>query len=157
MDNNPEKAYKIRGLRFPEDMTAVTSLWLASAPGVHVGFSDSPDEIARKLARDPDLFLVAEVGDRLVGTVIGGYDGRRGLIYHLAVDSQYRSMGIGSALMKEVEHRLHQKGCYKAYLMVVKGNPEVENFYQNRGWSGMEVSLLAKELGSDGGCPQELC
>ena len=54
--------------------------------GVHVGRSDTPAEIEKKLARDPDLFLVAECEQQIIGSVIGGYDGRRGMIYHLAVD-----------------------------------------------------------------------
>ena len=67
--------------------------------------SDTLNEIAKKVQRDPDLFLVAEVDNRLIGTVIGGYDGRRGMIYHLAVANEYRQQGIGEVLMEEVERR----------------------------------------------------
>ena len=151
-----EQNFSIRPLRYPQDLQAVLALWQASAPGVHLGFSDTPVEIERKLERDPDLFLVAEISGQLVGTVIGGYDGRRGIIYHLAVDRSVRKLGIGSALMSEVENRLRQKGCYKAYLMVVKDNPQVVDYYQDRGWEIMDVSILGKELGS-GGCGKEPC
>jgi ribosomal protein S18 acetylase RimI-like enzyme len=152
-----EPSFTIRPVRYPEDVEAVLKLWQASGPGVHLGFSDSPAEIARKLERDPDLFLVAEIDDRLVGTVIGGYDGRRGLVYHLAVDHQLRQNGIGTALMQEVEQRLRQKGCYKAYLLVVKENPEAVDFYQCRGWSAMDVTIMGKELNSDESCSREPC
>ena len=54
----------------------------------------------------------------MVGTVIGGFDGRRGLIYHLAVEPGFRKRGIGSLLMEEVERRLKGKGCLRCYLMV---------------------------------------
>jgi ribosomal protein S18 acetylase RimI-like enzyme len=52
---------------------------------------------------------------------MGGYDGRRGMIYHLAVDHAYRARGIGKLLMDEVERRLQAKGCRKAYLLVKRG------------------------------------
>ena len=50
-----------------------------------MGRSDTLAEITKKVQRDPDLFLVAEADGRLIGSVIGGFDGRRGMIYHLAV------------------------------------------------------------------------
>jgi ribosomal protein S18 acetylase RimI-like enzyme len=100
-----------------------------------IGRSDTRDESAKKLQRDPDLFLVAEDdchpeprpersrrgSRRIIGTVMGGYDGRRGMIYHLAVDHAYRARGIGKLLMDEVERRLQAKGCRKAYLLVKRG------------------------------------
>lgn len=115
--------------------------------GVHVGRSDTPAEIEKKLARDPDLFLVAEADGAMIGSVIGGYDGRRGLVYHLAVASEFRGRGIGSQLMDELEARLRAKGCLKCYLLVTTDNPEAEIYYQQRGWQHMDsVRLYGKEL-----------
>ncbi len=141
-----DRLFHIRPFKFPQDVEPARTLWTNSAPGVHLGRSDAPEEIARKLQRDPELFLVAEQDGRLVGTVIGGYDGRRGLVYHLAVapDNQYQ--GIGSALMEEVENRLRQLGCMKAYLLVVDGNGSVIDYYTARGWDPMHVTILGKEL-----------
>ena len=116
--------------------------------GVRLGRSDTPAEIEKKVARDPDLFLVAEAEDRIVGSVIGGYDGRRGIIYHLAVSAAFRNQGIGSRLMEEVEARLRDKGCLKSYLLVTEDNQEVESYYRSRGWQPMDtVRLFGKELG----------
>lgn len=137
----------IRQFQFPRDYQQVLDLWSAMERGVHVGRSDTPGEIEKKLARDPDLFLVAEAGDRIVGSVIGGFDGRRGMVYHLAVDSAFRSQGVGSRLMDEVEDRLRAKGCLKSYLLVVVDNQDVEAFYEKRGWQHMDtVHLFGKEL-----------
>jgi ribosomal protein S18 acetylase RimI-like enzyme len=111
-----------------------------------MGRSDTLAEIAKKVQRDPDLFLVAEVDGRLIGSVIGGFDGRRGMIYHLAVAVEYRQQGIGAALMDEVEARLKAKGCLKSYLLVVDGNEAAEQFYKKRGWQNMNVTILGKEL-----------
>ena len=138
----------IREFDHLKDYSAVRELWEGLEKGVHVGRSDAPEEIAKKVLRDPDLFLVAEVGRRIIGTVIGGYDGRRGLLYHLAVAKGFRQRGIGGRLLDEVESRLRNKGCLKCYLMVTLDNPEVERFYQKRGWHFMEyVRPFGKELG----------
>ena len=111
-----------------------------------MGRSDTLAEIAKKVQRDPDLFLVAEAGGRLIGSVIGGFDGRRGMIYHLAVAVEYRQRGIGAALMDEVERRLKAKGCLKSYLLVVAGNEDAIEFYAKRGWQAMDVTIMGKEF-----------
>jgi ribosomal protein S18 acetylase RimI-like enzyme len=138
---------QIREFRFPADYESVYELWKSIEKGVHVGRSDTLPEIEKKISRDPDLFLVAEVDETIIGSVIGGYDGRRGLIYHLAVAASFRGKGIGSCLMEEVESRLRAKGCVKCYLMVLEGNIEAEKYYQQRGWQHMDtVHLYGKEL-----------
>jgi ribosomal protein S18 acetylase RimI-like enzyme len=136
----------IREFRFTEDYEAAIRLWDGMPAGVHVGPSDAPVEIQKKLARDPDLFLVAEVSDRLVGTVIGGFDGRRGMIYHLAVESASQGQGIATRLMAEVEARLRAKGCIRCYLLVMTDNLDAMRYYENRGWSRMEDYPYAKDL-----------
>jgi ribosomal protein S18 acetylase RimI-like enzyme len=137
----------IREFRFPNDYDAVVKLWESMEKGVRVGRSDTPDEIQKKLNRDPDLFLVAELDGRIIGTVIGGYDGRRGLIYHLAVYRELRGQGIGSRLMAEVENRLRAKGCLKCYLIALEDNTEAMKFYEHLGWNEMkEDRLFGKEF-----------
>lgn len=137
----------IREFSFSTDYDACLTLWEEMEKGVHVGPSDTPAEIQKKLERDPDLFLVAESDGRIIGTVIGGYDGRRGLIYHLAVQQEYRENGIGSQLMNEVETRLRAKGCLKCYLIVLEENDEAMRFYERLGWREMtEDRLFGKVL-----------
>ena len=137
----------LREFRFPEDYAETLALWQHAGPGIHVRRSDEPEEIQKKLQRDPDLFLVAEVGGRIVGSVIGGFDGRRGLIYHLAVDPELRQRGIGTLLMDEVERRLKAKGCIRCYLMVVADNEKAIRFYETHRWENMQtVFTFAKDL-----------
>jgi len=139
---------KIREFCFPSDYDSVYRLWESIEKGVHVGRSDTLAEIGKKITRDPDLFLIAEADGAIIGSVIGGFDGRRGLIYHLAVAASFRGLGIGSRLMDEVEARLRAKGCLKCYLLVTTDNPEAEGYYQQRGWQPMDtIHLFGKELG----------
>jgi ribosomal protein S18 acetylase RimI-like enzyme len=137
---------RLREFQLERDYPAVIALWQTAGPGIHVSPSDSPGEITRKLERDPDLFLVAEDDKRIVGAVLGGFDGRRGLVYHLAVESGRRGRGIGSALMNELEARLKTRGCRKAYLMVAPENPEAKAFYERLGWEIMDVEPMGKEF-----------
>src|SRR5262245_53976989 len=138
---------QIREFQFPSDYEQVVSLWRSIDKGVHLGPSATMDEIGKKLARDPDLLLVAESDGVMVGAVMGGFDGRRGLVYHLAVASSSRRQGIGSGLMDEVEARLRAKGCLKCYLLVTTDNIEVADYYLQRGWQHMnQVILYGKEL-----------
>jgi len=137
----------IRNFIFPQDYSAVYLLWQNAGAGIHLRRSDEPDEIAKKLQRDPDLFLIAEYNEQIIGSVIGGFDGRRGFVYHLAVDAAHRGTGLGAALMTELEQRLKNKGCLKAYLFIVPENTEVKGFYQHIGWQPMDVIPYAKDLG----------
>jgi len=129
---------KFREFHYPDDLLQVQTLWRSMEKGVSLGPSDTPEEIKKKLLRDPDLFLVAEDDGDIVGTVLGGFDGRRGLIYHLAVSKSFRGKGIGSRLMNEVESRLRAKGCIRCYLLVTTDNPEGMEFYKNLGWDHMD-------------------
>ena len=137
----------IREFRYPEDYSRALELWNTAGEGVRVGPSDATAEIQKKLERDTDLFLVAEAGDQLVGTVIGGYDGRRGHVYHLAVADGFRRRGIGSLLMKELEARLALKGCIRCYLIVRVGNEGAMRHYEALGWHQLDDDYLyAKDL-----------
>jgi len=137
----------LREFRFPDDYDAVIQFWQDIEKGIHLGASDASAEIQKKIQRDPDLFLMAESDHQIVGTVIGGFDGRRGMIYHLAVAASLRGQGIGSRLMSEVEARLRAKGCLKSYLLVLEDNIEATAFYEHLGWKLMEGHLIyGKEI-----------
>ena len=128
------------------DYDAAYALWLDSAPGVGVGRSDTRCEIEKKLQRDPDLFLVAVDEGKLIGTVLGGFDGRRGIVYHLAVARAHRGNGLGKILMAEVEKRMAAKGCLKSYLLVTRENTSVIDFYRDLGWDVMDITIMGKNL-----------
>jgi len=141
-----EAEFTIRTFEFPADYQAVIELWSNAGEGVHLGVSDTFAEVAKKMERDPQLFLVAEKEGRLIGAVMGGFDGRRGLIYHLAVDQAERKRGIATALMGELEKRLKAIGCRRAYLLVTPENQMAQQFYEKRGWQRMEILTYGKNL-----------
>jgi len=138
---------RIREFDISQDYEEVRNLWKGAGAGIQLRRSDDRDEILKKLQRDPDLFLVAASDEKIIGSVIGGFDGRRGLIYHLAVEQGYREQGIGSQLMDEVENRLRLKGCIKSYLLVTRENESAMRLYEKRGWQHMDsVLVYGKDL-----------
>jgi ribosomal protein S18 acetylase RimI-like enzyme len=145
-DHRSATDLRIREFRYPDDYDTVIALWQLAGPGIHVGKSDEPAEIEKKLTRDPDLFLVFEVDGAIVGAVLGGYDGRRGMMYHLAVAEAARNQGIGDQLIMELERKLRQKGCVKYYLLVTMDNEQALRFYEKRGFQQMPLYTYGKDL-----------
>ena len=83
----------------------------------------------------------------IVGTVIGGFDGGAGMVYHLAVSGSYRKQGLGGLLMDELERRLKAKGCIRSYLLVTVENENAIRFYEQHGWARMiNVYTYGKDL-----------
>ncbi len=136
----------LREFHFPDDYQQVIDLWQNAGPGIHLRRSDEASELAKKLQRDPHLFLVVELDGRIIGSVLGGFDGRRGMVYHLAVDAAYRNKGLGALLMGELETRMRAAGCLRSYLLVTHDNLDAIRFYENTGWAPMDLLILAKDL-----------
>jgi ribosomal protein S18 acetylase RimI-like enzyme len=139
-------ALQIRTFVWDKDWPPVQQLWSGAGPGIQLSPSDSPEEVRKKLDRDPDLFLVAEINGQVVGTVLGGFDGRRGMVYHLVVRHEWRRRGIGKGLMQELEMRLQAKGCLKYYLLVTRANQPAIEFYRRLGWEDMDLTIMGKRL-----------
>jgi len=136
----------IRTFDFPDDYVAVYKLWENSGPGIHIGRSDTEEEIRKKILRDPDLFILAEANNQVIGSVLGGFDGRRGMVYHLAIDRAYQNRGIGTLLIQSLEDRLREKGCIRYYLLVTMENHEAITFYENHGWQRMDLFTYGKNI-----------
>jgi len=116
-----------------DDYAVVHVLWQRS--GLEVRPSDGPDTALLKLTRDPGLFLVARsVDGRVVGTVMGGWDGRRAYVYRLAVAPDRRREGIADALMDELEARFRALGAPKAKLQILVENETSKAFFAHRGY-----------------------
>jgi ribosomal protein S18 acetylase RimI-like enzyme len=90
--------------------------------------------IAAKAKEHPELFLLALDGERVIGSVMAGYDGHRGWLYRVAVAKTHRHRGVGAALIREAEARLWALGCVKINLQVRGTNQAVAAFYQNLGY-----------------------
>ena len=137
-----------------DDYAAVRDLWERS--GLWMRPSDAVAATRLKLRRDPDLFLVARESDGVVvGVVMGGWDGRRAYIYHLAVSPERLRRGIASRLMDELEERLRAKGALKAKLQILVENDVSRAFFSTRGYLlETDCQPWGKELVEGGAPPQ---
>lgn len=116
-----------------EDIPALLHLW-REVPGIGLGRGDDPPSLQRFLERNAATCLVVRSGDRVRAGVLGGFDGRRGFIYHLAVHPDWQGRGLGRALVEEVTARLWRLGAQKVHLFVYPDNLAARRFYRRLGW-----------------------
>jgi hypoxanthine-DNA glycosylase len=128
----------------PADEAPVVALWRKC--GLTRPWNDPHKDIARKLAEQPELFLVGTVNDKVIASAMAGYDGHRGWVYYLAVSPRHRRKSYGRALMQEIERRLTERGCPKINLLVRSSNQDVIEFYRRLGYVQDEVASLGKRL-----------
>jgi ribosomal protein S18 acetylase RimI-like enzyme len=140
-----EGTIEIRAYR-EGDAAEVVALWARLFPDPRP-WNQPAAYIQRKLAVQRELFLVAVQGSRVIGTVLAGYDGVRGWIYHLAVAGERRRQGCGRALMAEAEARLRALGCAKINLQIMRANAAVVGFYERIGYGVEDRVSMGKRLG----------
>jgi ribosomal protein S18 acetylase RimI-like enzyme len=117
-----------------EDYDEAYTLWKTS-PGVGLKILDDSETGIRKyLERNPLTCFVAEENGELAGTILGGHDGRRGYIYHIAVKTIFRNRGIGKALLESVEKALILEGINKVALISFKTNVGGNRFFKACGY-----------------------
>jgi len=136
-------AVRIRTFQ-PADTPAVIGLW--EHCGLTRAWNDPRKDIERKLRVQPELFVVAEVDETIVGSAMAGYDGHRGWVYYFGVAPSARRGGVGRALMAEVERRVGAMGCPKINLQVRTTNTQVIEFYKAIGFDVEERVSMGKRL-----------
>jgi len=132
-----------------KDYSEIVQLWKAAGLVIRPG--DDAGGVRRKLLRDPDLFLTALMGEEIVGCIIGGWDGRRGWIYHLAVKPSHQRQGIATALLTEVETRLAEKGAEKVNAQIYESNEKSRKFFKKHGYeTHTDLVMVGKYLKGQG-------
>ena len=124
-----------------DDYDAAVALWRL-LEGIEVAEGDSREEIRAYLLRNPGLSRVAEENGAMVGAVLCGHDGRRGLIYHLAVAPAYQGKGIGKLLVGECIAQLRDAGIVRALILVAQDNSGAHSFWLRSGWEDVPGALL---------------
>src|SRR5437667_8539687 len=104
------------------DYDAALELW-QRVEGLEIAEGDDKEGVAQFLARNPGLSRVATDGSAVVGVALCGHDGRRGHIYHLAVDPAYQGRGLGKRLLDESLAGLRRIGVKRAIILVADNNP----------------------------------
>ena len=127
------------------DYEAMIALW-GSLPGIGLSEADSRPKIAAYLERNPGMSLAALHDREMIGTILGGHDGRRGYIHHLAVSLAHQGRGIGQRLVQECLLKLNAVGMSKCHIFVINGNPAQE-FWQKIDWERRsDILLMSKQI-----------
>ena len=136
---------QIREMRI-QDYQPALDLWNRT-PGMGLSSADEQEHIHTFLRKNPSLCFVALAGETLVGTILCGEDGRRGYIYHLAVDSRFQKQGIGKELVDRSMQALRALGIQKCHLFVYGDNHSGIAFWAHNGWEMREdIELMSLNL-----------
>jgi ribosomal protein S18 acetylase RimI-like enzyme len=140
MSDRGEGSLSIRACRL-QDVEGLLELWrqAEATPGI----TDTADDLRRAIGDSPAIVLGAEVERRLVGSIIGTFDGWRGNIYRLAVHPDWRRQGVARALLAEVEKRLAQQGARRITALVEKEHPRAMAFWEAVGY-GVDERIVRR-------------
>ncbi len=95
------------------DIEQIINLWKET--GIYFAPFDNKERLMEKIEKEPELLLIAEDNNKIVGAVIGNY-GWRISIDHMAIDKNYQNQGIARLLMKEIKRGLKEKGATVAII-----------------------------------------
>ena len=119
---------------------------VARWPGLTRPWNDPHRDIERKLAVQPELFLVAVDAGAVVGSVMAGYDGHRGWLYYLATVPRAAARASPGRSSAAAEERLLAMGCPKVQLMVRPDNEAARGFYDAIGYEPFDTWATGKRL-----------
>lgn len=129
--------YQIRTMTI-EDYEEVYKLWKKIKGFAIRSIDDSREGVSRFLERNPKTSVVALEDGKVVGAILCGHDGRRGCLYHVCVDPEYRLKGIGKAMVVQAMHALHEEKISKVSLIAFTENDIGNAFWKVIGWTKRE-------------------
>lgn len=121
-----------------EDYDQVYALWTKIRGFGIRSVDDSKEGVARFLRRNPDTSVVAVEEDQIVGAILCGHDGRRGCLYHVCVDPDWRMRGIGKAMVVYAMEVLKKEEINKVSLIAFTQNDIGNAFWKEIGWTKRE-------------------
>ena len=129
--------FEVRPMK-AEDYDKVSVLWHSIQGFAIRSIDDSREGVERFIRRNPDLSVVAQSGERIVGSILCGHDGRRGCLYHVCVHPDYRRRGIGTKMVVYAMEALQREKINKVSLIAFTKNDIGNAFWRRIGWTRRE-------------------
>ena len=136
--SSPDEAGKEEGdtktdyrLMTIDDYEAAYDLWIKCGNGLN-DKDDSREGIEKYLKRNPNTSYVAVQDEKVVGVILCGHDGRRGIVQHACVSPDCRRMGIGKKLVDLALDALKKEGINKVFLVAFKKNEGGNAFWESQ-------------------------
>ncbi len=141
--------FQIRNMRV-EDYDDLVELWDEAGLTYHPRGRDSKDRFAREIDTPMAVFLVAESRGRMVGSLLGTTDGRKGWINRLAVHPEWQRKGVALALLKEMERRFDERGVLVLCALIQEDNEPSKAFFAKAGYvEDPTVTYFSKRKGPE--------
>ncbi|MCI8581098.1 MAG: GNAT family N-acetyltransferase [Dorea sp.] len=118
-----------------DDYEQVYALWKQIHGFGIRSVDDSREGIQRFLRRNPATSVVAIEDGKIVGAILCGHDGRRGCLYHVCVDADYRMRGIGKSMVVFAMEALKKEKINKVSLIAFTKNDIGNAFWNEIGWT----------------------
>lgn len=129
-----------------DDIPAALALW-RRCEGIGLNASDTPECLEAFLRRNPGCSFVLETSSGLAGAVLGGHDGRRAFIYHLAVEPTQRGQGIGTSLVGATLARFTELKLLRVSIHLFADNEHGQAFWSASRWkTRADLAVLQKDL-----------
>ena len=134
--NIEKMEYMIRKVTI-DDYDDIFALWNSTEQSRRAlnPVDDSREGIDRYLKRNPNTCFAAVRGEQIIGVILTGHDGRRGIIHHMCVHPDFRRMGIAARLVAAAEKALQEEGIQKVFGLVFIDNDTANAFWEKQGYS----------------------
>ena len=119
----------------PEDYDKVSKLWMSIKGFAIRSIDDSREDVERFIKRNPSTSVVAQKGDRIVGSILCGHDGRQASFYHVCVSKSCRRQGIGTKMVVYCMNALKEQQINKIALIAFTKNDAGNAFWKQIGWT----------------------
>lgn len=124
----------------PEDYDEAYALW-EKTPGMNLGsLNNTYAGIKSVVDHNPTLCFAAIDNDgAIIGTILGGTDGRKGYLYHTAIADGHRGQHIGTTLIHKVLAEFKQQEIEKIGLFTTNDNVDGRAFWEHLGLSNAQI------------------
>lgn len=124
-----------------EDYDGIYQLWDSTEQSRRAlnPVDDSREGIERYLKRNPTTCFLAyandDNGEKIVGVILTGHDGRRAIVHHLCISPEFRRQGVAHMLVQRAEEALREEGITKIFGLVFKDNDVANEFWEKQGYA----------------------